>query len=103
MNSGGQVMTVPKVLDFMAVYGSDLDDLGHSEGAESLNIGPLLAELDWQLGRLIQAAIDVGIYEETALDTHLRSRDDGLEPHAVSGGLHCDHRRGLQARVRRAG
>jgi hypothetical protein len=46
VNSGRQVMTVPKVLDFITVYGSDLDDLGHSEGAESLNIGPLLAELD---------------------------------------------------------
>jgi arylsulfatase A-like enzyme len=66
VNSGGQMLTVPKRPDFMAVYGSDLDDLGHKEGAESPNIGPLLAELDRQLGRLIQATIDVGIYEETA-------------------------------------
>jgi arylsulfatase A-like enzyme len=66
VNSGGQMVTVPGVPNFMAVYGSDLDDLGHSEGAESPNIGALLAELDRQLGRLIQATIDVGIYEKTA-------------------------------------
>ncbi len=66
VNSGGQMVTVPKVPDFMAVYGSDLDDLGHREGAESPNIGPLLAELDRQLGRLVQATKDVGIYGETA-------------------------------------
>jgi arylsulfatase A-like enzyme len=69
VNSGGQVVIVPQIPNFMAVYGSDLDDLGHREGAESPNIGPLLAELDWQLGRLIQATmkdVGVGIYEETA-------------------------------------
>jgi predicted AlkP superfamily pyrophosphatase or phosphodiesterase len=66
VNSGGQMVTVPKRPDFMAVYGSDLDDLGHSEGAESPNIGALLAELDRQLGRLVRATKDVGIYKETA-------------------------------------
>ena len=66
VNSGGQMVTVPKIPDFMAVYGSDLDDLGHSEGAESPNIGPVLAELDRQLGRLIRETKDVGIYKETA-------------------------------------
>ena len=66
VNSGGRMVSVPKIPDFMAVYGSDLDDLGHNEGAESPNIGPLLAELDRQLGRLIQATKDVGIYGEVA-------------------------------------
>src|SRR5918995_2909821 len=66
VNSGGQMVTVPKVPDFMAVYGSDLDDPGHAEGAASPNIPPLLAELDRHLGRLIQATVDVGIYGETA-------------------------------------
>jgi hypothetical protein len=66
VNSGGQTVTVTQIPNFMAVYGSDLDDLGHVEGAESPNIGPLLTELDRQLGRLIQATADVGIYKQTA-------------------------------------
>jgi arylsulfatase A-like enzyme len=66
VNSGGQTVTVTQIPNFMAVYGSDLDDLGHVEGVESPNIGPLLTELDRQLGRLIQATADVGIYEQTA-------------------------------------
>lgn len=66
VDSGGQTVTVPKIPDFMAVYGSDFDALAHDEGAESPNIGPLLAEMDRQLGRLVQATKDVGIYGETA-------------------------------------
>lgn len=66
VNSGGQMVTVPRIPDFLAVYSSDLDGLGHQQGAESPNIGPLLAEHDRQLGRLIQATKDVGIYGATA-------------------------------------
>ncbi len=66
VDSGGEMVTVPKVPDFLAVYGPDLDAFGHLEGAESPNMGPLLAELDRQLGRLVQATKEVGIYERTA-------------------------------------
>ena len=66
VNSGGRMVTVPKVPDLLAVYGSDLDALGSREGPDSPNIGPLLAEMDRQLGRLVQASKDVGIYEKTA-------------------------------------
>lgn len=66
VNSGGQRLEVPKPPDFMAVYGSDLDDLGHAEGPDGPNIVPLVAEMDRQLGRLIQATRDVGIYDRTA-------------------------------------
>ncbi len=66
VSSGGRMVTVSKVPDFLAVYGSDLDALGSREGPESPNIGPLLAEMDRQLGRLVQAARDAGIYESTA-------------------------------------
>src|SRR5918996_6246948 len=52
VNSGGEMVTVPKIPDFLAIYGPDLDAFGHAEGAESPNLGPLLAELDRQLGRL---------------------------------------------------
>ena len=66
VDSDGEMVTVPKVPDFLAVYGPDLDAFGHLEGTESPNIGSLVAELDRQLGRLVQATKEVGIYELTA-------------------------------------
>jgi predicted AlkP superfamily pyrophosphatase or phosphodiesterase len=75
VNSGGKMVTVPRIPDFLAVYGPDLDAFGHAEGAEGPNMGPLLAELDRQLGRLVQATKDVGIYERTAF---LLTSDHGM-------------------------
>jgi len=66
VNSGGRMVTVPKVPDFMAVYSSDLDGAGHNNGAESPVVDATLAESDRQLGRLVQATKDVGIYGEVA-------------------------------------
>ncbi|MGF1473437.1 MAG: alkaline phosphatase family protein [Rubrobacteraceae bacterium] len=64
--SGGQEVKVSRVPDFLAVYGSDLDDLGHAEGPDGPNVVPLVAELDRQLGRLVEATRDVGIYDRAA-------------------------------------
>ena len=75
VDSGGKMVTVPKIPDFLAIYGADLDAFGHTEGAEGPNLGPLLAELDRQLGRLVQATKDVGIYEQTAF---LLTSDHGM-------------------------
>jgi arylsulfatase A-like enzyme len=66
VDSVGGTSKVPKVPDFLAVYGSDLDDLGHAEGPDGPNIGPLLSEMDRQLGRLVQATKDAGIDRRTA-------------------------------------
>ncbi|WP_428912001.1 alkaline phosphatase family protein [Niallia sp. Krafla_26] len=75
VNSGGQMVTVPKIPDFLAVYGSDLDGLVHEEGPDSPSIGGLMAELDRQVGRLIQATKDVGIYHKT---TFIVTGDHGM-------------------------
>ena len=75
VDSGGKMVTVPKIPDFLAIYSADLDAFGHTEGAEGPNLGPLLAELDRQLGRLVQATKDVGIYEQTAF---LLTSDHGM-------------------------
>ena len=66
VDSGGTQVTVPEIPDLLAVYSSDLDSLAHGQGAESPNIGPMLAEMDADLGRLVQATKDVGIYGKTA-------------------------------------
>ncbi|MEV0830207.1 alkaline phosphatase family protein [Nonomuraea rubra] len=75
VDSGGQQVTVPRIPDLLAVYSSDLDGLGHNEGPDSPNLGPLLAEHDHQLGRLIQATKDVGIFRDTAF---LVTSDHGM-------------------------
>lgn len=66
VDSGGESIKVPKIPDFLAVYGSDLDDLGQAEGPDGPNSGSLLSEMDRQLGRLVQATKDAGIYDQTA-------------------------------------
>lgn len=66
VDSGGRMVTVPKIPDFLAVYSSDLDSVGHQNGAESPVVDATLAESDRQLGRLVQATKDVGIYGEVA-------------------------------------
>jgi predicted AlkP superfamily pyrophosphatase or phosphodiesterase len=66
VNSGGQLVTVARVPDLLAVYSSDLDDIGHDVGPDDPSIAQQLAENDRQLGRLVQATKDVGIYDATA-------------------------------------
>ena len=66
VDSGGQAVKVPEIPHFLAIYGSDLDDLGQVEGPDGPNMTPLLAEMDRQLGRLVQATRDVGVYDRTA-------------------------------------
>jgi arylsulfatase A-like enzyme len=75
VDSGGKMVTVSKIPDFLAIYSAALGAFGHTEGAEGPNLGPLLAELDRQLGRLVQTAKDVGIYEQTAF---LLTSDHGM-------------------------
>jgi predicted AlkP superfamily pyrophosphatase or phosphodiesterase len=94
VDSGGKTMAVPKIPDFLALYGPDLDAFGHAEGAESPNLGPVLAELDRQLGRLIRATKEAGIYGRTAflltgdhgMTTWYRSLTEKVASMTVLGG-----------------
>jgi hypothetical protein len=75
VDSGGEMVTVLRIPDLLAVYCSDLDSLGHAEGPNSPNMIPLLEEMDIQLGRLIEATKDVGIYGRT---TFVLTADHGM-------------------------
>ncbi|MQY16248.1 hypothetical protein SRB5_64460 [Streptomyces sp. RB5] len=66
VKSGSTTVVVEEPPTLLAVYCDQLDALGHSEGSVSAGMGPTLAALDADLGRLVQATKDVGIYGETA-------------------------------------
>jgi len=65
VDSGGQMVTVPKIPDFLGIYCDDLDAQGHKYGADAPIINETLAKLDEGLGRLVQATKDADIYGRT--------------------------------------
>lgn len=76
VNSGGTPVTVPEVPDMLAIYCDELDAIGHAEGSVSPNMAPALANLDVQLGRLVQALKDAGTYDDTTI---ILTGDHGME------------------------
>ena len=58
VNSGGQMVTAPRLPQLMAVYCDTLDALGHRGGDRHPEIPAALEMLDAQLGRLIDATQD---------------------------------------------
>ncbi len=66
VSSNGTLVTVPKIPDFLAVYSSDPDEILHQEGTNGPGVRALVEQHDADLGRLVQATKDVGIYERTA-------------------------------------
>ncbi|QYG93553.1 DUF4214 domain-containing protein [Iamia sp. SCSIO 61187] len=75
VDSGGRQVTVPEIPALLAVYGGDIDTLVHDEGTASPTLPGLMVEMDAQLGRLVQATRDVGIFEET---TFILTGDHGM-------------------------
>ncbi|KAB8159572.1 sulfatase-like hydrolase/transferase [Streptomyces sp. 3MP-14] len=66
VDSGGTPVSVPEIPDLTAVYCDDLDALGHRVGPNDPSIDAQMAEMDRQLGRVVQATRDAGIFERTA-------------------------------------
>ncbi|WP_350347407.1 alkaline phosphatase family protein [Agromyces sp. G08B096] len=64
--SGGQLVAANGIPDLVAVYCDTLDALGHADGAEAPGMPAALADVDAQIGRLVQAAKDAGIFGRTA-------------------------------------
>lgn len=75
VNSGGTQVTVPEVPDMTALYCDELDALGHLGGDRDPGMGAKLAELDRQLGRLVQGVKDAGTYDDT---TFILTGDHGM-------------------------
>ncbi|GAA2595886.1 alkaline phosphatase family protein [Actinomadura fulvescens] len=75
VRSGPAEVTVPKVPDFLAVYCSEVDTLGHAEGPRSPGIPALLARFDTYLGRIVQATRDAGTFDDT---TFVVTSDHGM-------------------------
>jgi predicted AlkP superfamily pyrophosphatase or phosphodiesterase len=64
--SGGETVTVPRVPQLTAVYCDTLDALGHAGGDVNPQIPAALEEIDAQIGRVVQATKDAGVYGRTA-------------------------------------
>lgn len=88
VSSNGVPVSVPRIPDFLAVYTDQPDTLAHQKGAESPDLVPLLEQMDADLGRLVQATRDVGIYDSTAFiltaDHGMTSWSQTLIPQVLS-------------------
>ena len=73
--TGAEPVIVPRLPDFLAVYADDLDALAHREGTTSSGMDTLLSDMDRELGRLVQATKDLGIFDVT---TFLLTSDHGM-------------------------
>ncbi|HEY8456042.1 MAG TPA: alkaline phosphatase family protein [Actinopolymorphaceae bacterium] len=51
----------------LAIYLKDVDDLGHREGPDSVNMPTLVTRLDQQIRRLVQACDAAGVSDDTVL------------------------------------
>ncbi|MDQ6915312.1 MAG: alkaline phosphatase family protein, partial [Actinomycetota bacterium] len=75
VSSNGTMVTVPRIPDFLAVYSSDPDEMEHAEGTNGPDIQAMVEQHDHDLGRLVQATKDVGIYDHT---TFVLTADHGM-------------------------
>ncbi|MCP2281302.1 putative pyrophosphatase or phosphodiesterase, AlkP superfamily [Promicromonospora umidemergens] len=66
VSSGGQLVTANGIPELMTVYCDTLDAIGHEGGDEDPRIPGVLTEIDRQIGRIVAATKDAGIYGRTA-------------------------------------
>lgn len=84
VTSGSHQVTVPQVPTFLAVYCSELDDIGHASGAEAPAIDAALVDMDAQVGRLVDALDELGIADDT---TVILSGDHGMSSYTGFVGI----------------
>jgi len=66
VNSDGEMVTTDGVPDLLALYCDTLDAIGHDGGDADPRIPGALADIDRQIGRVVAATKDAGIYGSTA-------------------------------------
>lgn len=74
--SAGTAVQMAGIPDLIAVYCDRLDALGHADGKDSPDMPAAIAEVDAQIGRLVQATKDAGIFGRTAF---VVTGDHGME------------------------
>ncbi|QNA93927.1 MULTISPECIES: alkaline phosphatase family protein [unclassified Microbacterium] len=74
--SAGAAVQMSGVPDLIAVYCDRLDALGHADGKDAPGMPAAVAEVDAQIGRLVQATKDAGIFGRTAF---VVTGDHGME------------------------
>jgi hypothetical protein len=66
VSSGGQMVSTNGIPELMTVYCDTLDAIGHEGGDADPRIPGALTEIDRQIGRIVEATKDAGIYGRTA-------------------------------------
>ncbi|GAA2240201.1 hypothetical protein GCM10010413_47550 [Promicromonospora sukumoe] len=66
VSSNGELVTTSSVPDLMAVYCDTLDAIGHDGGDADPRIPGALEDIDRQIGRIVAAAKEAGVYDSTA-------------------------------------
>lgn len=88
VDSGGQMTTATGIPDLIAVYCDTLDVLGHADGAAAAGMPAALAEVDRQIGRLVQATKDAGTFGRTAFvitgDHGMSTFTQGMQPQLLA-------------------
>ncbi|PRB18648.1 alkaline phosphatase family protein [Microbacterium sp. MYb62] len=74
--SAGVPVQMQGIPDLMAVYCDKLDALGHADGQDAPGMPAAIAEVDAQIGRIVQATKDAGIFGRTAF---VVTGDHGME------------------------
>ena len=67
VSSGGTEVTLPRIPDFLAVYGSEIDGYLHSNGFAGDGLVETLEETDTQIGRLLDAVEELGLAGSTTI------------------------------------
>lgn len=74
--SAGMSVQMAGIPELLAVYCDRLDALGHADGKDASDMPAAIAEVDEQIGRLVQATKDAGIFGRTAF---VVTGDHGME------------------------
>ncbi|WP_369374998.1 alkaline phosphatase family protein [Promicromonospora sp. Populi] len=88
VSSGGQLVTASGIPALMAVYCDTLDAIGHDGGDADPRIPGALEEIDQQLGRIMTATQEAGVYDRTAFvitgDHGMTTFDKGFATEALA-------------------